>query len=325
MKNRSVQLDALRGVAALAVLFAHADAYDLVKSPFLTEHKIFLGHFGVALFFILSGGMIWRSIQRADLGTYALNRITRIAPLYFACIAFVVLAMPLIGSYYIFNVTSETIWRHVTFTQSFGDNVSRSLNPVLWTLSWEMAFYIVVPLLLLFSRWINPAWFLIPAVMATPWAQFVGLFAIGIALEEIRAGRSSLPRGAALALAIVAFLAISRPEWVLPCGVAIAAGVLYAVPLPKWTGITLAPLAFVGLVSYSLYIWHYLLLEIAGWKLDDIRAVMGPVFRDDLWRALIVLATILVISTASYLVIERPFMGPVRRWLTAPKHKLATA
>lgn len=323
-------IDALRGIAALAVLAAHADAYDLVKFAPLTEHKIWLGHFGVALFFVLSGALIWRSAQGASLAEYTLNRTTRILPLYLASIAFAALLFPMVGTYLTVDASPEVIARHLTFTQAFGEPVSRALNPVLWTLSFEAAFYMLIPFLALSLRAgvgaAQAASLLLFALSCLPGLQFFGLFAVGIWMEECRRGRVRLMAGCIFVACFGVYcVAVLQTEWLTAFIAAIAVGSVYLVSAPRIVGFILLPLSAVGTISYSLYIWHYLILEMIGFRNDQLREVFGSLWGQDWFRATFTLAVIFAVSVASYLIIERPFMGPVRRWLSAPKLQPATA
>lgn len=330
--KHDVGINALRGLAALTVLAAHGDTADLIKSAFLTDHKVFLGHFGVALFFVLSGALIWRSAQRSSLGAYTLNRTTRILPLYLVNLAACVLLLPIVGTSLALDTSGEAVFRHLTFTQSFDPNVSRSLNPVLWTLSFEAAFYALVPLLCAASRYVRPEWWLVLACglvwlklpVVAPFVKFLPLFCVGIVLEEARAWRvgklTAFAVGAGFGLA--AF--VVEREWLAPMACAVMLASVYLISLPSVVRIALAPVAWIGVISYSLYIWHWLMLDVAGQNLDLIREVVGPVFRDDLWRAIIVLASIFAVSAASYWLVERPFMGPIRR-LVISRQKLTPA
>jgi len=77
------------------------------------------------------------------------------------------------------------------------------------------------------------------------------------------------------------------------------------------------PLRWVGLVSFSLYIWHYLFISILGTQ-TGLRALHDVSFgwSANSWaRAGLFIAMVMAISVISYYLIERPGMGPLRRWL----------
>ena len=333
-----IGVDFLRGVAALAVLFAHADHGGLIRSDWVSAHKGFLGTFGVNLFFLLSGFLIWVSAKRAidsprNLATYLVHRFTRIVPLYYVNIAFVVFLLPHIASSFQPVIESSSVVRHLLFTQSLNPSITRDLNPVLWTLTHEMFYYLSVPLLMLAARWMGMTVMLVVATLLIGWgtssgaalAPFIGvlwLFLVGAAFAHrgipqvdgvvvlgliglfgfglVRGMESSF--GATL-LALIFFTSLMTPSLV---------NVVNRYPLP------FKPVAFVGLVSYSLYIWHYLLINIFAENQPLLdRLTLGLWFHSDFVRASMVVLSFVAISAVSYYLIEYPSMGVVRRKLLA--------
>ncbi len=145
-------------------------------------------------------------------------------------------------------------------------------------------------------------------------------------------------RGGALALALVAafvgwlYLLHGNFEtywegapllyvWHMVIGVLVAGGILALLHAPAWLRWPLAnPLvAFVGLVSYSLYLWHlpviawvdrFLLADHDGYLLVPLLAIAGPLS--------------LLVAALSYAITERPFLrlrvrfGHRREARTAP-------
>ncbi len=104
-------------------------------------------------------------------------------------------------------------------------------------------------------------------------------------------------------------------------GVAYAACLLGVLFLPEIGSIfAWAPLRFVGTISYSMYVWHTLLLAallnhgVSDWLAVLWSAVAGPAASPTLLtpptapRLLLLWLLILVVSTASYFAIERPFL-----------------
>src|SRR5262245_66328571 len=87
--SRLLFLDALRGIAAMAVFISHAAER---VSPILRDivHTRFdLGHFGVTLFFLCSGFIIPFSLERQNsLPRFWIIRAFRLYPLYWFTIGF---------------------------------------------------------------------------------------------------------------------------------------------------------------------------------------------------------------------------------------------
>ena len=80
-------------------------------------------------------------------------------------------------------------------------------------------------------------------------------------------------------------------------------------PSPLLRVLDWRPLALVGVVSYSIYLWHALVvIELADWL--DVSGI---------WALLAVMVpAVLAVSAVSYVVIERPFLRLRRRWGSPP-------
>jgi peptidoglycan/LPS O-acetylase OafA/YrhL len=148
--TRSANFDAVRAIAALMVLAAHAYAFSPSR-PRAVESSVIVRSLssGIALFFVLSGFLIAGPFLRSLLdgrrppaaGRYALRRAARILPGYWvALIAGVAL------------VTSSRLvdwWQvplHASLMQNLVLGEPNRLLSVAWTLSIEAAFYIFVPI-----------------------------------------------------------------------------------------------------------------------------------------------------------------------------------
>lgn len=333
--NENRNIEALRGLAALAVFFSHSDASHLATTQWLTANKFSLGKFGVYLFFGISGYLIWRSASRClsqpdGWVIYALHRVTRILPLYLVNLLFVIFALGAIGSNFVPTISIESILRHLTFTQSLTPSVQRELNPVLWTLTHEFLFYIVTPVLCLLSRKI-PSLLIVAALVALsgvsmnqdlgvfgPFFQVLYAFAVGIALAELKSTWLPCAAVTLMGLAVIARIYSCGPEIVVGLGaLSVLAFALCSFStaatarpgLGKWV----APVAFVGTVSYSLYIWHYLLIGIAEYHMKFLNDNLLGWSDRGLARGIFFSAFVFFVSWVSYSLIERPAMGRMRQ------------
>ena len=138
-------IQVLRGVAAVLVVFYHA-------TQFLTSHYQVapLGNFfqfgfsGVHLFFVLSGFIIFW-IHSSDIGkprqfwAYAAKRFIRIYPAYWVALA----VLSLCG-FYGGTITAQDVYQNLGIlnTRSF-------IDPVCWTLAFEVLFYMMFSSLIL--------------------------------------------------------------------------------------------------------------------------------------------------------------------------------
>ncbi|MGO7576610.1 acyltransferase family protein [Rhizobium ruizarguesonis] len=321
-------IDALRGIAALLVLVSHADAYYLIRWDAIAPYKGHLGEVGVCLFFLLSGFLIWSSAlrqldQKAGLWRYAVNRIARVMPLYYIALIFAVTVFPIASSYPV-DITLANILRVATFTQAVPPDVSGAINPVLWTLTYEILFYLCAPFLFALGRFFPL--FIVAAVFSA-WHGYrlespiyvfysqMPLFVAGMTLAQYRIIPTRLFAEGSAALALVAGVV----------GVtAIPVCALWAFCLFAATAAVrhlrdsraVVALAFVGECSYSLYIWHYMLIEIVGpvlMKADHLPE------RYPLLTAILFTAFTIGISWISYRWIERPLQIRTRSLLLTPR------
>ena len=88
-KNRRfAELDSLRGIAALLVMLSHYTwAYDYHFGT-LGDHffQFPYGDFGVQVFFIISGFVIFMSLEKAkSIKEFIIGRFTRLYPTYWFC------------------------------------------------------------------------------------------------------------------------------------------------------------------------------------------------------------------------------------------------
>jgi peptidoglycan/LPS O-acetylase OafA/YrhL len=142
--------DGLRAVAALSVLLYHAGYYsranegDAGLSPYLSRLNV-----GVAVFFVISGFLLYRPLLAARLGDgppvalrdYFRRRVLRIVPAYW--VALTVLAVyPGLP-----DMFSGRWWVYYGFGQDYGTRtVTDGIGPA-WSLGCEVVFYALLPFL----------------------------------------------------------------------------------------------------------------------------------------------------------------------------------
>src|ERR1044072_9360250 len=87
--SRIKELDALRGIAALMVVFFH---YTFWRPQ--AKLGFNLGTTGVDLFFMISGFVIFMSLLHINQSKeFVINRISRLYPGYWACVTFTFIAL----------------------------------------------------------------------------------------------------------------------------------------------------------------------------------------------------------------------------------------
>jgi peptidoglycan/LPS O-acetylase OafA/YrhL len=289
----------------------------------------------------------WKSVRRGasnttrSLAEFWKRRARRILPAYwFSLIVLLALtARPVLHNprhVFLFFTLNE----YVRFT------LPAQVNVVYWSLTVEWHFYLLVPLLALLmtrvGRWPTLAaclvlsfmWWAHKPPMQLPQGfvfghldQFIAGAIVGELVVAHAAGtRSWLVRvarhpafGAAVALGLFALsayhgstLGASRRNGFDPLlhplfGLLAAAGILYLLATPRRAWLEHAALRALGLVSFSLYLWHYPILHLGiPWGVG--LALLPPA----IWLPVVIatfVALSIAVATLSYLLVERPFVA----------------
>jgi peptidoglycan/LPS O-acetylase OafA/YrhL len=184
-------LEGLRGYAALLMVAYHA--WVLTGGPLLGGGRALVsgGFLAVDLFFVLSAFVLCLpAAVSGEFGSwrdYALRRAARIVPAYYVALATaLILFHPLAGPAADRRPpTLDGVLAHLSFLQvearligGYDGTLGFRVDPVLWTMSVEVAFYVVLPLVALgFLR--RPVLWLLVAFAAT-----VALRALALELPE---------------------------------------------------------------------------------------------------------------------------------------------
>ncbi|MBX5184461.1 acyltransferase [Rhizobium sp. NZLR5] len=278
-----VQLQYLRAIAALMVVYFHAILQLAKVNPAVDATAFVYGETGVDIFFVLSGLVMWlttsgRAMSPID---FARRRIKRIVPLYWLATLFsavVALAAPSLLKSTVFDLSH--LIASLFFLPWANAADPSTIAPVVvpgWTLNYEMFFYLVFALLLalpevrripamlaVFAMILIGCW-LLPEMTAS---RFYGEpiileFLAGVVLGWLYRQKVLLPNRwawAALALGF-AFLFINEalmgPEsrfyaWGIPAIFIVYGAVsidFSRLPFIGW-------LNYLGDCSYSIYITH---------------------------------------------------------------------
>jgi exopolysaccharide production protein ExoZ len=296
----SIQM--LRGVAALMVVFVHLDnqlkylGYRVLGSGWLA--------FGVDIFFVISGFIMWVSVERRPgitAATFFRHRLERIAPLYWL-ISTGLLAVTFVAPQ-LLRTTVFSPW-HALASFLFlpaRHPVTGDFWPLLipgWTLNYEMLFYVLFALAIARSAGSSRRRFANVAMLIT------AVVLIGLSLQarvdvmhfysnpimfEFLAGimvgivyRKRLVRSSPLWLTALAsgFLMLWMGQPLdgfsaltnLLAATLIVAGALFSPPL------RVPGLRALGDASYSLYLTHVVMLAAVGhlWSLGFQQWGSGP-------------------------------------------------
>lgn len=286
LRPRNLQIDALRGIAALSVMLFHFTAWYgksqvdgiLQLDNFLHEpHLLFyFGDLGVPLFFMISGYVITESCEhKKTLTSFAYSRFTRLYPLYWSSIIFAVMCyLPSNSRLASYDPDWLTIALNFSMLQTSID--VRNVNEAYWTLYIELQFYSFVALMLATRRikqlplqvlglttayaiatafrcwdWIPGIW-RIKSVF--PLLVFLNYFALGIWVRNLQKPEASKKQAlAAISLSCV-FLFIRSPYD--PFAVLTIFFVFWAACEQKLNLLENRLLVSLGTISYALYLVH---------------------------------------------------------------------
>jgi peptidoglycan/LPS O-acetylase OafA/YrhL len=152
-KNSLLSIDILRAIAALGVFFyhQHVAAYlaGYTHIAIIAQLDNFGAHYAVPLFFLISGYCIHLSnlkyikeCKNLPLKEYYKRRFLRIYPPYLFALIFSIAI-----SYFTYgNMPAyQDILVHVFSVQGFTVKYFNTINVVLWTITVEIAFYLIYP------------------------------------------------------------------------------------------------------------------------------------------------------------------------------------
>ncbi len=330
--TRLAELDALRGIAALAVVVFHytVKAPEILPHVVTVEYGFPIGNYGVQLFFAISGFVIFMTLERTKSSAdFAFARFTRLFPAYWAAILVTTAALYLLGASELAK-TSGVIATNFTMLQGF--IYVPAVDGVYWSLTVELAFY-----LCMWALWRARALDKIEAILCLwiplrfVWVMFpvlpslgsklllvdhIAFFAIGIAAYRVRMGmrrwRDQVPMLLS-GLITVAMLDGSDTALVY-CGTA----AIFAALIAGRTGFLNAPvLVWLGALSYPLYLVH----QNIGYAL--IAALEGAGV-PPLAAALAALALALGLSQLIHDLVETPSLRVLRNLWKARRAQPAT-
>ncbi len=180
---RNNNFDLLRLFAAFQVMVLHAKGHLKIENEMLNLFSAnFLKFFpGVPIFFVISGFLIYSSYERNknNITQYIVNRCLRIFPALWICflLTLLVLYLDFEGNLFTYSPGKLFIWSvgQLSFFQFYTPDFLRfwgvgTPNGSLWTITVEIQFYILIPLLYyLFSRF------------KRLWIPYVGVFLVSVA------------------------------------------------------------------------------------------------------------------------------------------------
>ena len=338
--RRLPSLDGIRGVAILLVLLSHV---EMTADPTAAEWIARLGDFGVKIFFVLSGFLIttlladeFRKTGRIAIGRFVIRRAFRIFPAAYVFMLAIIAAAELGW----LELQPRDALHALTYTMNFAAAPGWWLGH-LWSLSIEEQFYLVWPLVLSLSRPRAGAYVLIGTLVVVPIIRGVIVTWLPEIEEGIERGFITAVDGFAAGglLTLIrqrlerhdTYMRLLRTPWVMalvPVAVVLNQfehhPMVFYVLLQGLVYLTLAfclhrsqiasdnavgrvlngrPLAWLGSISYSLYLWQ--------------QPFLAPGSHGLLGSLPIAVALSVLFAWLSFHLIERPFLRVRDRWFAA--------
>jgi len=325
--NRLLELDVLRGLAALGVLCFHfTTRYTELFSPQTPALFRFpYGQNGVQLFFMISGFVIFMTLDKTKRPLdFIVSRFSRLYPCYWVAI---ILTFTIIR---VFNLPGrETSLTQAAINMSmFQDwfHIKR-VDTVYWTLTVELSFYLVMLLLfatrqlkhiesfglawLILMVWSDDRILWLTHFRIPEWLSVSGLltyghlFLAGIFFYNLKTKGNAWYRHAGLALCLVVQYMFRADT----AGPLLAAGfflIFYLFIMGKLTWIVNRPMVFLGTVSYSGYLIHQNIGYIIIRHLYSIHA-------NAFLRFIVPTICSLLLATAITYGVEKPAMTYIRQ------------
>jgi len=352
--QRYANIDGLRAIAALGVMVEHMFGDLLRQTPpgagpmnavgDLLVHNVSLGRFGVALFFLISGFVVPFSIGgERPLLNFAVSRVFRLYPALWVALAVLATMTWFAGE----PPRAATVLANMTMAPTlFGQ---AWLSPIYWTLFIELVFYILIALLFsvgtlrhvgvlsvlslaLVAATALPVQLHTHGIANLP-VQYLGMHLsflfLGLLLRLWLVERVPGARIAALALVLaqvvavpsVAAFSLARGdnfimEGLTPVVTAYVLAFVVFLAAVRFDRPRSALLARIGLISYSMYLFHWT-VNVMVYRFLPFTGQIS-----DVVTMLICTILTLLVSWLVYRTVERPMILCGRS--VVPRHGIRT-
>ncbi len=169
-KNRVNEIDLLRFIAAMMVVFFHyafrgyaADEKSALSYPLLAPTFKY-GYLGVQLFFMISGFVILMTAAKGSLRNFVISRIVRLFPAFWVCCTITFLVILFAGAPRYVATFGQYL---VNMTMLSGFVKVPSIDGAYWSLFVELRFYLLISIMLIVGRIQQAQTFIIIWLIAT--------------------------------------------------------------------------------------------------------------------------------------------------------------
>ncbi|MEP2281014.1 acyltransferase [Maribacter sp.] len=313
------EIDGLRFIAIMTVLIFHVDAFLTLymDKASILSNLWFTGHYGVPLFFSISGFVLSSQIlktKKFSYKQYLIRRIERIEPPFL--ITTIVFYSLLSFRDGFDSEKNYSLFRVLTYTSNFDSNL---INVVTWSLEIEVVFYLLLPLLYLLAK--DSIWkWSVFALCTFAFSQFYRLpflttyfhwFAIGIIIAILETKKTyffpfRLLGQTITLLCLILFFGLAHYETLLAIEIVQPFFLfifLYGILIQKYflKYLSFTPFTIIGGACYIIYLIHFQVISVTGHFLIPTIA-----YREILPLVLIIVTTLLCLL--AFPILERPFM-----------------
>lgn len=335
--SRVVELDALRGIAALAVVAFHYTTQYGQQYGHTTKLGFGFpaGNYGVNLFFLISGFVIFMTLERTRTAMdFVVSRFSRLYPAYWAALLVTAIFVYTLGMP-VQRLPMHDVLLNLTMVQQILG--AEHLDGSYWTLQVELFFYaqMLVWFMLGMLKRIHLI-ILLWLALSVGYGevvqhhmhfsylarellilQHIPFFALGILFYRLytRPDENLLNYGM-MGLCLVAIGIVKLPVFI---GVALACcGIFLLFVNNRLSWLRGSFFLFLGSISYSLYLLH----QAIGFALIHSLERNGV---PSLLACVLTLGIVLALASALTFAVERPAMRTIRSWWRSNNMELKSA
>lgn len=327
--NRLTVLDSLRGIAALSVVLFHFTyGYDnglKILSP--KRFYFTYGDLGVQLFFIISGFVIFMTIEKTKSSkSFFISRFSRLYPAYWSAIMLTISLTTLLSAPFqkgIYDI-KEVL---VNFSMLQYWFKIQNIDGAYWTLAVELTFYFLIWCLYKFKKLNSIQWFSLIWLSLTflfyifeiPFGKFVKaililnhapMFASGIGFYLLHQKRGSLLTHILIAIAFICesyMLFLNRSDLSSYIIISLFFILFYLFSYSKLEFLSNKILLFFGSISYTLYLIHDNIgMAIIYW--------IRQAFDIEIVYVSITFAIVIALAYMVTIFVEQPAMNLIRNY-----------
>ncbi|WP_218312236.1 acyltransferase family protein [Alteromonas antoniana] len=328
-RSQIIAIQYLRGIAALMVVVHHArNPKPWLYNP-LEHYQAFA--WGVDIFFVISGFIMYLVARNDNPLTFLEKRIIRIVPLYWATTLFLLLLSVQFKIWTLDQNTLIHVLQSLFFIPHYSPTVPDRIWPFLilgWTLNYEMLFYCIFALGLLFRQTLAVSlvsiiclafagvWLTSDSALLTAYTQPIILeFIAGMLIASLYVAKTLSPKLGGLALVGFAGLmslpafGYSEDATVVMAGRIVSSALIVFGTVSVGSRLGFSKLFHeIGNASYSIYLTHGIALVISNVVWSKVPITGWLQFGGKLIIALVIS---IMTGIAIYYYVEKPLL----RWL----------